>query len=231
MFGFVGDPNQRQDVASLPLVPLPLAVAAAIGVTHLCRMRRDASHSLILLALPVFLLAPLIATEGGSPHGLRSLGLAAPLGVAIGIGVVDVVAWVRGRWGRAAGGVAVAAVAVTLTAIAAWSGWAYLNRPVADRYQAYSYPLVALADAAAQRPGSVVIEDEYQAMDVRFLDFDLPPAIVDPGETIGDPTQYTAILSTSRADLDKALGSDLGALAVAVAWDPSGKPVVWAVTP
>jgi len=50
-------------------------------------MRRDASHALILLALPVFLVAPLVATEGGlSPFLCGRSGLAAPLGVAIGLG-------------------------------------------------------------------------------------------------------------------------------------------------
>ncbi|MFI5259888.1 MAG: ArnT family glycosyltransferase, partial [Candidatus Limnocylindrales bacterium] len=98
MFGLTGDPNARHDVAGLPLVPLPLGVAAGVGVVRLWRMRRDPSHALILLALPVFLAAPLIATEGGSPHGLRALGLAAPLAVAIGLGAVEIAAWGRGRW-------------------------------------------------------------------------------------------------------------------------------------
>jgi hypothetical protein len=194
-------------------------------------MRRDPSHSLILLALPVFLIAPLVATEGGSPHALRSLGLAAPLGVAIGLGVVDLAERVRGRWGRAAEGLAVAAVAVTLTATSVWSGLAYLTRPVADRYADFSYPLVALADVAAGRPGSAVVVGDYSATDVRFLDFDRPPSIVQPGTAISNPGAYSEILALSRDDLSAALGPALGGRAVAVAWDPSGDPVVWAVVP
>jgi hypothetical protein len=231
MFGFAGDPNARHDVAALPLLPLPLAVVAGAGVVRLWRMRRDPSYSLILLALPVFLLAPLVATEGGSPHGLRALGLAAPLGVAIGLGAVELTERVRGRWGGAAGRLAVAAVAVTLTAVAVWSGWAYLTRPVADVYGSYSYSLVSLADLVADHPGSAVIVGDYSATDVRFLDFDRPPAIVAPGTSISNPDDYSEILALSRADLSTALGPALGGRAVAVAWDPSGKPVVWAVVP
>jgi hypothetical protein len=231
MFGFAGDPNPRHDVASLPLLPLPLTVAAAAGLVRLWRMRRDASHSLILLALPVFMLAPLVATEGGSPHGLRALGLAAPLGVTIGLGAVELVEVGRRRWGRAAGSLAMAAVAVTLTAVAVWSGWAYLSRPVTDRYEAYSYPLVSLADLAAAHPGSAVIVGDYEATDVRLLDFDRPPAILEPGAAISNPGAYSEILALSRDDLSTALGPALGARAVAVAWDPSGEPVVWAVVP
>ena len=231
MFGFTGDPNPRQNVASLPLLPLPLAIVAGFGVVRLWRMRGDPSHSLILLALPVFLIAPLVATEGGSPHALRSLGLAAPLGVAIGLGVVDLAERVRGRWGRAAEGLAVAAVAVTLTATSVWSGLAYLTRPVADRYADFSYPLVALADVAAGRPGSAVVVGDYSATDVRFLDFDRPPSIVQPGTAISNPGAYSEILALSRDDLSAALGPALGGRAVAVAWDPSGDPVVWAVVP
>lgn len=230
-FGLTGDPNPRQDVAALPLLPLPLAAVAGFGVVRLWGMRRDPSHSLILLALPVFLLPPLIATEGGSPHFLRMLGLAAPLGVTVGLGGVELVERVGGRWGHPAERLAIIAVAVTLAAVAAWSGWAYLTRPVADRYEAFSYPIVSLADLAANHPGSAVVLDDYSAIDVRFLDFNRLPAIVAPGTSISNPTSYSEILALSRTDLVKALGTELGGLAVPVAWDPSGSPSVWAVVP
>ena len=122
-------------------------------------------------------------------------------------------------------------VAVTLTAVAVWSGWAYLTRPVADRYQAFSYPIVSLADLAADNPGSAVVLDDYSAIDVRFLDFSRLPTIVAPGTSISNPASYSEILALSRADLVKALGTELGGLAVPVAWDPSGAPSVWAVVP
>jgi len=231
MFGFAGDPNARGDVAALPLVPLPLAAVAAAGVARLWRMRRDASHSLILLALPVFMLAPLVATEGGAPHALRTLGLAAPLGVEIGLGTMELVEQVRRRWGRWASSLAVAAVAVILTAVAVWSGWAYLHRPVADRYDAFSYPVAAMADLAGQHPGAAVIVDAYTSMDVSFVDFDRPPAIFAPGTAIADPGSYSEILALSRDDLAKALGTELAGRATAVAWDPSGAPSVWVVVP
>ena len=231
MLGFTGDPNARGDVGALPLLPLPLGVVAGFGLVRLWRMRRDASHSLILIALPVFLVAPLVATEGGAPHALRTLGLAAPLGVAIGLGAVELVATIRGRWGRSAGNLSVAAVAVTLTAVAVLGGWAYLGRPVADRYQAFSYPVASLSDLAAQHPGSAVIVDDYTSMDVRFIDFDRPPAIIAPGAAISNPAAYSEILALSRDDLTRALGPELGGRAGAVAWDPSGAPAVWAVLP
>lgn len=231
MFGLTGDPNPRHDIASLPLVPLPLGALAGIGAVRLWRMRRDPSHSLILLALPVFLAAPLLATEGGSPHGLRALGLAAPLAVAVGLGAVEVAAWGGERWGRAAANAALVGVAVILTAVAVWSGWAYLARPVADRYRAFSYPVVSMADLAAGGPGSAVIVDDYTAMDVLFLDFDRPPAIISPGIAISNPSTYREILALSPNDLSSALGPALGGTARPVAWDPSGSPTVWAVTP
>ena len=231
MFGLVGDPNPRGNVASLPLVPLPLAALAAAGVARLWRMRRDAGHSLILLALPVFMIAPLVATEGGSPHALRTLGLAAPVGVAIGLGTVELLEQVRRRWGRWPEILTVAAVAVTLTAVAVWSGWAYLQRPVADRYDAFSYPVASLADLAAEHPGAAVILDDYTSMDVAFIDFDRSPAIFLPGTRIAEPGSYSEILALSRNDLTNALGAELGGRATAVAWDPARAPVVWAVVP
>jgi NADPH:quinone reductase-like Zn-dependent oxidoreductase len=118
-----------------------------------------------------------------------------------------------------------------LTAVAVWSGWAYLQRSVADRYDAFSYPVASLADLAAEHPGSAVIVDDYTSMDVAFVDFDRPPAIFAPGSRIADPGTYSEILALNRDDLAKALGPELGSHATAVAWDPSGAPVVWAVVP
>jgi hypothetical protein len=231
MFGLTGDPNARHDVAGLPLLPLPLSVVAAAGVIRLWRRRRDPSHSLILLALPVFLGAPLVATEGGSPHFLRALALAAPLGVAIGLGAVEIVEQVRRRWNRGASWLAMAAVAGTLTAVAVWSGWAYFTRPVADRYAAFSYPIVSLASYAADHPGSAVILDGYSAMDVEFLDASMPVAIYPPGSKVADPAAHPIFLALNRDDLASTLGPQVAARAQPIAWDPAGKPAVWAVTP
>jgi 4-amino-4-deoxy-L-arabinose transferase-like glycosyltransferase len=231
MFGFTGDGNGRHDIALMPLLPLPLVALAALGVWRLWRARRDAGQSLILLSLPVFLIAPIVATEGYSPHFLRALGLAAPLGVIVGLGAAELVEQVRRRWGGAAGGLAIATVAVTLAAVAAWSGFVYLTRPISDRYEAYSYEVAAAGQYAADHPASVVIIDAYPASDIQFLQWDDPPTIVSPGTRIDDPKAYAAIVAMNEADLTKALGPELGGRAVAVAWDPSGAPVVWAVAP
>jgi hypothetical protein len=204
---------------------------AVAGLVRLWRMRRDPSHSLILLALPVFLAAPLVATEGGSPHFLRALGLAAPLGVAIGLGAAEIAEQVRRRWNRGASWLAMAAVAGTLTAVAVWSGWAYFTRPVANRYSAFSYPIVSLASYAAEHPGSAVILDDYSAMDVEFLDASEPPAIYSPGSKLADPAAHPIYLALSRDDIRSTLGPQTAARAQPVAWDPAGKPAVWAVTP
>ena len=231
MFGLMGDPNARHDVAGLPLLPVPLSVVAVAGLVRLWRMRRDASHSLILLALPVFLAAPLVAVEGGSPHFLRALGLAAPLGVAIGLGAAEIVEQVRRRWNRGASWLAMALVAGTLTAVAVWSGWAYFTRPPADRYAAFSYPIVSLASYAAEHPGSAAILDGYSAMDVEFLDASESVAIFSPGSKVADPAAHSLYLALSLADLSSTLGPTVASRAQPIAWDPDGKPSVWAVTP
>lgn len=231
MFGFTGDGNGRHDVAFLPLVPLPLVALAALGVWRLWRNRHDPSHSLILLSLPIFMIPPLVATEGWSPHFLRALGLAAPLGVTIGLGAAEFVGQVRRRWSREAAGLAISTVAVTVAAVAVWSGWTYLSRPVSDRYTAYSYEVAAAGQYAADHPGSVVIIDNYSATDIEILHWDNKPTIVSPGTRIDHPAAYTAIVAMTKADLATAVGAELGDRAQPVAWDPSGKPVVWAVAP
>jgi hypothetical protein len=231
MFGLVGDPSQQHNIASLPLLPLPLTAVAGFGMARLWRLRRDPSHSLILLALPVFLLPPLVAPEGTSPHYLRALGLAAPLGVTIGLGAAELVERARGRRGRPAGRVTTAAVGLTLAAVAVWSGVAYLSRPAALRYKDYSYALVYLAERAADHPGSAVVLDDYPATVVRFIDYDRLPAIFKPGDVISNPGSYSEILATYQMDIESAVGPQLGSRARAVAWDPSGAPTVWALDP
>jgi 4-amino-4-deoxy-L-arabinose transferase-like glycosyltransferase len=229
-FGFTGDPNARQDVAGIPLMSIPLALVALLGIVRLWRGRREPANSLILCSLPVFLLPPLIAVEGGSPHFLRFLGMAAPLAVTIGLGAAELVERVHrlvSVWGAR---LAVGAVALGLAATALGSWQAYSAWPVVDRYDAYSFPLVALADAAA-RPNTAVVIDNYSRMDVEFLDYALAPTFFTPGARISNPSAFGQIVARSRSDLVAAVGEKAAAAARAVAWDLSGKPVVWALTP
>ena len=218
-------------MSGIPLVPAALSVLAAIGAIRLWQMRHDPSHSLILLSLPVFLIAPLVATEGGAPHALRTLGLAAPVGVAIGLGAIASIGWVSQALGRWPAIIAGFALAVILAGTACLTGLAYLSRPLADRYDAYSYPLATLSAMATSHPGSAVILDDYSAVDALFVGFDRPPAVVAPGTRIADPAAYTEILALSLDDLARALGPESAARAKAVAWNPVGAPVVWAVAP
>lgn len=231
MFGFIGDQNGRHDISALPLLPLPLVAVAALGVVRSWRMRRDAGHALILLSLPVFMLPPLIATEGYSPHFLRVLGLAAPLAVTIGLGATELIELTRRRWGLGAGRIAISLLAVGLAAVAAWSGIVYLSRSTADRYEPFSYQLTEMGRYAHDHPGTAVIVDSFSATDILFLYFDDPPAIVDTGVKIENPGRYTTVIAGRIGDLVTGLGPAAANRAVPVAWDPSGQPSVWAVSP
>lgn len=237
MFGFAGDGNGRHDVAFMPLLPLPLVVLPALGVWRLWRNRRDPGHSLILLSLGVFMIPPIVATEGWAPHFLRVLGLAAPLGVTIGLGAAEFVEQTRRRWGGPARGVpiattaAVATVALALAGTAIWSGWAYLSRPVADLYTTYSYEVSAAGQYAVDHPGSILIIDDNSGTDVEFLHWNETPAMVKPGTEIDNPSAYSTIIAMHQGDLWTAVGAEIGDRAQPVAWDPSGEPVVWAVAP
>ena len=238
MFGFFGDGNGRHNVSMLPLLPLPLAGLAALGLRRLWRSRRDAASSLILLSLPIFMLPPLIATEGWSPHFLRVLGLAAPLGVTIGLGAAEFVEWVRTRdfhgrpaRGRRAGGAAIAVVALTLALVAAWSGFVYLDRSAADQYEPYRLDVVAAGQYAHDHPNSAVVMDSFSEMNLQLIYWPNPPALFTPGERISNPTQYRTIVGLNQADLASCLGPELAARAVPIAWDPARQPSVWAVTP
>lgn len=68
-------------------------------------------------------------------------------------------------------------------------------------------------------------------MEVEFLFWADPPTIVDPTARIADPAAYTTIVAMYRADLANVLGPEFAARARPIAWDPSGKPAAWAVTP
>jgi hypothetical protein len=222
-----GDPNPRHDVNALPLLGWPLFIVAAVGVAGLWRRRRNAADALILASLPIFLVPPLLATEGGAPHFLRALGLAAPVAAAVGVGVQEIVSYSRTRWGIGLARFVTGVLALGLSALAVASGNAYLSRPIADRYEAYRYDLVALAAAADHR--SAVIVDDYSATVIRFLDASDLPTIVAPAEPITNAARYDTVLALSRADIEHALGRNAAASARAVAHDPSGRPSVFAV--
>jgi hypothetical protein len=229
MFTIGGDPNPRHNVSGLPMLGWPLFAIALFGVLRLWIRRHDPAHALMLWSLPMFLLPPLLATEGGVPHFLRALGLAAPLAVTIGLGVAELGERIGRRWGRVANRIVVSAAGLGLVALAVGSGQAYLSRPVADRYEAYGYDLVAMAEAAGSQ--DVVIVDDYGAGVIRFLDSNGPPQIVQPGAPLPQLPPTAGVLARSLAELEAAVGADAVRRAVIVAVDPKGDPAVWGLTP
>ena len=242
MFLFTGDPNARHDVSGLPMLGPVLVVPFLLGIWRCWRHRDDHGYALVLLGLPVFLIPPLIANEGGAPHFLRSLGLEPYVAAFIGLGCVEGLALARRLASRFGGseravtqtGWTVCAVAITWLGIA--SAVTYLNRSVADRYAAFTFADVALADTAVDNatdggPSTLVILDSYDAMDVQFLDAGRLPTIVAPMMKIANPAVYTLIVAPSRADIAAAVGSGIAAAAQVAATDPSGNPVVFDVVP
>jgi 4-amino-4-deoxy-L-arabinose transferase-like glycosyltransferase len=229
MFAATGDPNPRHDVAALPLLGWPVSIVAAVGVVRLWRDRRRPGASLILLSLPVFLLPPMVATEGGAPHFLRSLGLAAPLAVTVGVGTVELLRLISDRWGASARNIASAVAAVGLIGLGVANGITYLNRQVADRYDAFRFDLVAMADAA--RPTDAVILDDYDATVIRFLDASATPAVVAPGSAISQPTPFERVLAVDSADLIRSLGTEITPRMTVFARRPDGSPAVYAASP
>jgi len=109
------------------------------------------------------------------------------------------------------------------------SGAAYLGRPVADRYDAYRYDLVAMA--AAAQPTDAVILDDYDADVLRFLDARSLPTIIAPGSTIPAPTTYRNVLATSRDDLIRSLRKSVGEEITVIARHPNGRPSVYSAMP
>ncbi len=243
MFLFTGDPNARHDVSALPLLGPVLVVPFLLGIWHCWQRRADHGYALALIGLPVFLLPPLIATEGGAPHFLRSLGLEPYVAACVGLGCVEFVALVRRiapsvvdmRAVRVAS-VSWTACAVAIGGVGLASTVTYLTRPFADRYAPFTFADVALASAAVDNPtdggpSTLVIIDDYDAMDVQFLDAGRLPTIMQPGRAIGNAAVYSLVVAPSRADIAQAVGTGLAAQARAVASDPYGNPVVFEVVP
>src|SRR5205823_5899263 len=103
-----------------------------------------------------------------APHFLRSLGLSPFVAVVIGIGcvhLVDIATAAAARYNIAAPRqtrrAAAAACAAALLALGGASLHAYLERPLSDRYAAFSYATVSLAGAARLGPSGAVIVDQY----------------------------------------------------------------------
>jgi hypothetical protein len=243
MFLVTGDPNERHDVNALPLLGPLLFVPFALGVWRCWRRRDDHAHALVLLGLCVFLLPPLLATEGFAPHFLRSLGLAPYVAAAVGLGcleVVDIARDVAPRFGgidrTAITRAGWAACAVAVAAVGVASVVTYVNRAIVDRYAPFTFADVALAGAAVNNatgggPSTLLILDSYDAMDVQFLDAGRIPTIIEPMRAVGNPAVYSLVVAPSVADIAAAIGAPLAAAAHVVATDPSGTPVAFAVVP
>lgn len=228
MFSFTGDPNARHNVGSLPLLGWPLLALACAGAWRAWRQRGDPGHALLLIGLPIFLLPPLAGVDGWAPHFLRSVGLAPILAGLIGLGCLEAV----DRAGRAvqrawAAPVAAGLAAALLGGLGAGSAVAYFSRPLDGRYQGYSYDVVALA--AAAQTGDAVIIDDYNRIDIDFLDVGHPPHVLSPETRISDPTRFTRVLALKREDIAAAVGRTAAERAQVVA--AHGHPAFWSLTP
>ena len=230
-FTFVGDPNPRHDVNGLPLLGWPLFLLMATGVVVSWQRRRDALHLMLLIGLVLFLIPPLVASEGSSPHFLRNLGLYPFVGGLIGVGAVAIVDVIRRHAGTAMAYATVVVLAAALAGLGASSARAYFDRPVADRYGAYSFDLVDLSRIADGGPGVLVVLDNYSAMDVQFLDSANLPTIVAPGNKIDHVAAYSMIVARSKADISSVAGGDIANRAIVSASSPDGSPTVYTVAP
>jgi Dolichyl-phosphate-mannose-protein mannosyltransferase len=230
-FTVVGDPNARHNVGGMPLLGWPLFALAVLGGVVAWRRRDDPAYRLVLLGVPVFLLPPLLATEGSSPHFLRNLGLAPYVAALVGIGAVSLGGAAARRLRPWAPALVTVALAAGFVAAGAQAAHAYFSRPVRDRYGPYSFALVALAAAADHGPRTAVIVDAYSAFDVEFLDAAHPPERVLPSRRITDLGRFDRVVAASRTELARALGPDAARRALPRAFDPHGTPVVFEVIP
>ena len=235
MFAFTGDPNQRHDVSGLPMLGVPLTLLAGLGAWGAWQRRSEPFESLVLVSLPVFLVPPLVATADAAPHFLRSLGLAAPLAALVGLGVAETIRISRGVLPATA---VATGLGLLLAALGAGTAGAYFGRPVTARYDAYSYNLVQLASLAQTADLNILLIDDYQATDIRFLDADAVASrrvrIADPVVRDSAPSHpqgaTCAVLALSQAAIRQAYGDGLAAAAIPVATDPAGGPSVWRAT-
>jgi 4-amino-4-deoxy-L-arabinose transferase-like glycosyltransferase len=228
MFTSTGDPNARHDVASLPLLGWPLFALACVGAWRAWRHRGDPGHALLLIGFPIFLLPPLVGVDGWAPHFLRSVGLGPILAGLVGMGCVEAVTLARRAAGREwATPVAAGIAAALLASLGAGSAAAYFSRPLEARYQAYSYDVVALATAA--HADDAVVIDDYNRIDVDFLDAGHPPRVFPRGTRIGDLGRFSRVLALRREDLAIAVGEAAASRARPAAVD--GHSAYWSVAP
>ena len=230
MFTTTGDPNQRHDIAELPMLGWPLFLVACAGVMRAWRRRRDGGHGLILLGTLVFLIPPLLAVDGGVPHFLRSVGMAPFLAGLVGLGVAELVELARRLPVAWSGTAARASLAALLLVTGTGGAAAYFSRPLADRYDAYSYDVVAAA-RESRAPGSALVMDDYPRYTTDFLDASSRPEVFAPGSRIDNPTRFKRVVALSQKDLADALGPDAAGRAEVVERDPRGDARVWAVAP
>ena len=232
MFTIAGDPNQRQDVNGVPMLGWPLFFIAIIGIIRLRRYRTPSSR-LVFWALPIFFLPPVVAIEGGSPDFLRALGLSVPIAICIGCGCAEIYQYARALKYKLAPAATLIAVAAGLCALALASEYTYFSRPVAARYQPFSFDVVQLAQLAHQGPGTIVIMDpgDPNYWVIEFLDSDNMPTVIKPGERIPRPELYSAVYSFQPYYILLATDKSTADHSFPVAYDPQHHPSVWEAVP
>ena len=239
MFLVTGDPNARHDVNALPLLGPIIFVPFLLGLWRAWRLRGDAGHVLLLVAFIVYFIPPMVADEGDSPHFLRSIAMAPFVAGLIGIGLLEMhsivlrLLWrARGLRRRFAHAVIPLTASLMLCAVGFASINTYLARPQDQTmYDAYKYADVRLAQEVNQGGRAAIIIGQYDAQDIRFLDWGNEPDIFSPGTKLQDPKQYSVIVAVYVSDLARATTPEFAARAKPVALDPLGRAVGWEISP
>ena len=228
MFTVAGDPNPRHNAGGLAMLGWPLGLIAVAGAIRAWRLRATVpAASLVILGLVVMLIPPLVAVEGGTPHFLRSLGVAPFVAGLLGMGCTEVVSWAGLlRPGPATRVLAGGACAVILVATMAMGITTYFARPAAQWWYAYSADTVQMARAA--HVGDTVISDGYSEISVQFIDHAHMPIVVPPSTRI-HPRRRTNVYATRLSYLVSALGPALARTAHVAGRDPAGEPDVYVV--
>lgn len=196
-FAGSGDLNWRHNVAGYPLLNPLLGVLTLLGVAWMIRgcvvlfkkvVRGQELHldliCLYFLLLLGGMLAPVVTSAQGLPHGLRSVGLIVPFFMVAGIAAAVVVHWFEQRVGEVWRGVAYGVVAgvVVLGTVYDASLYFLIARNTAEAHYFYRGDLTVVSryilqlhrDHPDMRPYLVL--DKFSLQTPHFLTHSLDPS-------------------------------------------------------
>ncbi len=175
-YNYLGDANNRHNLAGQPLLNLFVGIMLLVGIVMCLFNIKKPRYAMLLIVLGAMLLPALLTAEG-LPHALRSIGTAVPVFMLAGMGANYLLyIWYRtfpvNSLARATGLVMISTL-LALTLVQSYRQYFVAWAQDATTYEAYNEASVAIAKylIASNQPNTknLILMGGYEANPIQYL--------------------------------------------------------------